>query len=281
MTHNEAYAILGINKNVPKSQIKAAFRKKAKHVHPDINSSKNAHESFIKLTEAYDILINQRAPKATTAKPTTHTSPVDPFVKYAKVYRAPTDPEEYREWIIVAKARAKKVAQKEYELMLEDIKLMKKVGRIIATISLFSLLLSLFCIYDLHMTENNRTEIIQKKVDLIDGSYYVVTDHTKFQIGIRDVQRSDYFDDSIRVEKTGVMGIYKNIYFYIQGESLEYAFYDDYYYGIAGGTYIGLIISVLGLVFRKRTYGPIVAIFIFGFLIQIGSFLTILFAQVL
>lgn len=273
MTREEAYSLLGLKKGCSKDIIKSAFRRKAKHVHPDINDSKNAHESFIQLTNAYDILINQK-PQKPESKPQ-HPKPSDPFVKYAKVYQAPTDPEEYREWLIVAKARAKKVAKKEYDYMLQDIKLMKKVGKIIFLFSIGTLLLSVFCIYEVHFNSKNKTETIEN-VNKEGLNFYVTTDKNQYKIGLGDMPNVQFLDDSVSVHKTGILKIYKSIRFYIKGRPLSYKYYDDYLFGMIGGMYTGLGISILGILFRKKSTGAIVAICMFGFVFQLGSFLAVL-----
>jgi molecular chaperone DnaJ len=50
------YDILGVSKSASADEIKKAFRKKAKLVHPDTNDSPNAAEEFKQLGEAYDVL---------------------------------------------------------------------------------------------------------------------------------------------------------------------------------------------------------------------------------
>jgi hypothetical protein len=57
------YAILEISTTSTKSDIRKAYRKLAKKYHPDINKSENAHEKFIEISEAYEILINQKQVK--------------------------------------------------------------------------------------------------------------------------------------------------------------------------------------------------------------------------
>ncbi len=50
------YEILGVTANTTGEEIKQAYRKKAKELHPDRNKHENAHEQFILLTEAYECL---------------------------------------------------------------------------------------------------------------------------------------------------------------------------------------------------------------------------------
>lgn len=52
------YEILGVAKGASPDEIKKAFRKKAKSLHPDTNKSPNAEAEFKELGEAYDVLSN-------------------------------------------------------------------------------------------------------------------------------------------------------------------------------------------------------------------------------
>lgn len=51
------YQTLGVPPNATQAEIKSAFRKKVKKVHPDINPGKSDQE-FIKLNEAYEVISN-------------------------------------------------------------------------------------------------------------------------------------------------------------------------------------------------------------------------------
>ena len=58
------YEVLGISKGATEAEIKSAFRKKAKELHPDLNKDDpNAEEKFKEVQEAYSVLSdeNQRA----------------------------------------------------------------------------------------------------------------------------------------------------------------------------------------------------------------------------
>ncbi len=50
------YQILGIQRDASYDEVRRAFRQKAKTMHPDVNSSKSAHDNFQKINEAYQVL---------------------------------------------------------------------------------------------------------------------------------------------------------------------------------------------------------------------------------
>lgn len=52
----DLYEILGVDRDATDDQIKKAFRRRARELHPDVNKSPNADEEFKELNEAYDVL---------------------------------------------------------------------------------------------------------------------------------------------------------------------------------------------------------------------------------
>lgn len=61
------HRILGVPTNATKLQIKRAYYKKSKLLHPDVNKSPNAAKDFARLNEAYEALTNPKykIPKVT------------------------------------------------------------------------------------------------------------------------------------------------------------------------------------------------------------------------
>ena len=53
----QCYNILGLNSDANKEQIKKAYRKKAKLIHPDANNAEDANLKFQQLNEAYHTLL--------------------------------------------------------------------------------------------------------------------------------------------------------------------------------------------------------------------------------
>lgn len=57
MNYPEYFKVLGLNTDASISEIKKAYRQKARMFHPDLNNSPDARDNFILITEAYEFLI--------------------------------------------------------------------------------------------------------------------------------------------------------------------------------------------------------------------------------
>ena len=54
------YEILGVSKDASKDEIKSAFRRKARTLHPDVNKAPDAEEKFKEIQQAYQQIMKQR-----------------------------------------------------------------------------------------------------------------------------------------------------------------------------------------------------------------------------
>lgn len=101
------FRVLEISSSSTLEQIKKAYRKKAKELHPDRNPSPTAHEDFIQVNEAYEYLVKYKTGKLYSNLKRGFTRPTRSNEEQEKYWR-----EKAREQ---ARARARKHAQMEYE----------------------------------------------------------------------------------------------------------------------------------------------------------------------
>ena len=67
----DLYEVLGVSRDANEDEIKKAFRRRARELHPDVNKAANAEEQFKELNEAAEVLcdpalIEQAALKETS-----------------------------------------------------------------------------------------------------------------------------------------------------------------------------------------------------------------------
>jgi hypothetical protein len=68
---SKAYEVLGVEVGAPQDEVKRAFRKLAFKYHPDLNSSPKAHEMFLNVQKAYEIIVTAQKTFADIEEPVT------------------------------------------------------------------------------------------------------------------------------------------------------------------------------------------------------------------
>lgn len=100
------FQILGITPTSDKSVIKKAYRKLAFKYHPDVNDSPQAQSEFVKITDAYDILLGVKKSPKSRVNSKANSSP-NPDRKSTK--------EEKEERVKAARARYEQAKKRELE----------------------------------------------------------------------------------------------------------------------------------------------------------------------
>jgi hypothetical protein len=126
------YSILEISSSATEEEIRRAYRKKAKELHPDVNTSPDAHHQFLLVQKAYQIL-------------------TDVFSKqqYDRQRRAQDPLQSYQEWAREQRLRQERAARQQYIDQLakrEHIRKSKMYYPYIAGIYIISLVVLSFCL---------------------------------------------------------------------------------------------------------------------------------------
>lgn len=103
------HQLLGLRPGAPTDEIKRAYRKKAFEFHPDKNSSPSAHEKFIEITLAYEMLISGKAAYETPIVTNTYKA------KKQNTGQPPVNQEEFKAWYSAAKEKAERQSKFRYK----------------------------------------------------------------------------------------------------------------------------------------------------------------------
>lgn len=121
------YKVLNINKNCSQNEIKKAYRQAALFWHPDKNKSSNAHEKFVQISEAYEILINvEKRQLYDKIYSEYFEKKFDIQVSQVKKeepkksYASKAEYDQYEEWVKEAKIRAQNITFKSLDNILTD-----------------------------------------------------------------------------------------------------------------------------------------------------------------
>ena len=111
------YKILNIPKSANSADIKKAYRQAVLFWHPDKNKSANAHERFIEVNEAYNILIDD-------SKRIVYNQLYNLFYETNQeisVFReAKKDYKTYEQWVNLERVKAEKLARVSSDEILTD-----------------------------------------------------------------------------------------------------------------------------------------------------------------
>ena len=107
------FKILGVKPNASLNQIKAAFRTKAKKLHPDKNKAPDANEQFIQLNEAYEYLCDIRNGKI---KPPAAANKASQPKRTAK----PENQQTYEEWKKTQREKIRQMAKEQAKMRYRE-----------------------------------------------------------------------------------------------------------------------------------------------------------------
>jgi hypothetical protein len=115
------YDLLGISQLASDQDIKRAYRNMAKQLHPDVNTSQDAHQRFVLIHKAYQTLIDKNKRYLydniiNNRKSTLFEQKNYPYNQYAKFYNTSS----YNDWIKIQKEKAQMEAKLRHEEFLRN-----------------------------------------------------------------------------------------------------------------------------------------------------------------
>jgi hypothetical protein len=142
------YSLLGVASNASEAEIRAAYRKKAKLYHPDVNKSPDAHSLFVMLTSAYETLINPNKRERYNAKSNpTSSGSFQTYQEWVKAKRAKAEFEAKMRYYEFIKNRDKFRQSRFYLLAVWITHLARMVAYAFGTAIV---VICLYLTYDLH-----------------------------------------------------------------------------------------------------------------------------------
>jgi len=213
MSLKKYFDILGLPDNAGQDEIRRQYRKLAMRLHPDKNPASNAKEQFIKITEAYEILIGKRPAPSVSQ---THISRSKEKTNEERVKEAR---ERYYEQILKEKLETERYFKslfrgKKWKLL----KITSVVGPIL------SLLLILDFFLPRHFEPDRISQFARKMKSgdpLVDVSLIRTVKENDYWIGKMDFKLYGIYPDII-VERSWIFHEPINV---ISAQKVEYAYY--------------------------------------------------------
>lgn len=143
MSLEHYYRILGLDEDASDEQVKKRYRTLAKKMHPDHNTSHNAKDQFIKIHEAYEIILNREILQKNSSKTDKKNKSKEERVKEAR--------KRYYEQI-----RKEEIETERYFIKLTN----GKSWKIIRFSSYFGLFLSFLIIIDFFLPKHFESDKI-------------------------------------------------------------------------------------------------------------------------
>lgn len=251
MSDFNPFQVLGISKHASKKEIKTAYRKLAKQYHPDLNKTKEAHQKFLEIHHAYDLLINKKYKAPTPTQKESHTYDINE--KYKNVYSAPTNPIEYQEWLKVAKERAKQFAKEDYEVMQREVSLMKKMGKVLRVLTIISSVICILFVCELSLPQHHHQDNIKGFSVVNKWSIAVQTSQNEQFIVPKNYKYYISDESQYLYSKSPLFGFIHHDRLQLCPDfEIKLAYYDDFYGALVFFLVVACIVNIISSFLRKR-----------------------------